>query len=206
MNRLSWLRTSHHFLNAVVVLPTTRWLLFESGQPLVISTPDAPSKIAPIFLTTHDVQPFIGDAPYFGQAQRPGETVSEDGTGEHSPTKAARHHHPPIVFLGLHEVQANGTTALPSSDFTDPELAIKKLEGTLYFAMDVADLEFTPEHLQEILNGTAPGREGRTFSWSEPRALMSGLDTFTAAVFASARSLTDWNYRNKVRFVSPACA
>jgi len=34
-------------------------------------------------------------------------------------------------------------------------------------------------------------------NWSEPRALMSILDAFTAAIFALARSLVDWNQRNK---------
>jgi len=63
--------------------------------------------------------------------------------------------------------------------------------------MDVADADLTAEQLQKILNETIPGQEGKVLAWSEPRALMTNLDTFTAAVFASARSLVDWNLRNK---------
>ncbi|KAF9022282.1 hypothetical protein BDZ89DRAFT_1070810 [Hymenopellis radicata] len=35
LNGLSWLRPSHDFLNALVALPQTRWILFNNGAPLV---------------------------------------------------------------------------------------------------------------------------------------------------------------------------
>ena len=67
--------------------------------------------------------------------------------------------------------------------------------------MDIADIGYTPERLQEILKKTAPGQLGEVLDWSEPRASMLNLDIVTAAIFASARSMVDWNRRNKVRHV-----
>ncbi|KAH9484377.1 NAD-capped RNA hydrolase [Psilocybe cubensis] len=199
LNRLSWLRTSHSFLNAVITVPSTKWLLFKAGEPLVASS--GSSKPYPIYLSTADVKSFLGPEPYFGQAEKPGELVIEkdgDEHSRHSPTEAARHLGPPVVFLGVHEPQTeDSTSALPSSEFKDPQEAIKRLEGTPYFAFDIADLEYPPENLQEILDATSIAAEGKSLSWSEPRALMSVMDPITAAIFASARSLVDWNQRNK---------
>jgi NAD+ diphosphatase len=167
---------------------------------------DISTNPSPIYLSTNDVKPFLGPAPYFGQGKEPGELVndSEKDNGEdthdnQSPTDSARHRGIPVVFLGLHEPQSSGSSAaLPTSEFSDPEDAINKLDGTPYFAMDVANMDYTPERLQEILEETTPRREGKVLDWSEPWASMFNLDIFTAAVFASARSQVDWNRRNKV--------
>lgn len=205
LNRLSWLRTSQAFLNAIVALPSTKWLLFNAGQPLTSSDGGKP---APIFLSLDDVVPLLGPAPYFGQGQTEGSLIPDKDTSEehlhaqHSPMKGARHLGAPVVFLGLFEKRAeDSTAALPTSEFTNPEEALKKLEGTPYFSLDVMDLEFTPEQMQAILDGTTPGREGKQLAWAEPRALMSSLDGTMAAIFANARSMTDWNQRNKVVLV-----
>lgn len=170
------------------------------------SSPDI-STPSPIYLTTNDVKPFLGPVPYFGQGKEPGDLVNEKDHGEathkhYSPTESARHLGIPVIFLGVHEPQLNeSSAALPTSEFSDPEDAINKLDRTPYFAMDVADMNYTPEQLQEILKETAPGQEGKVLDWSEPLASMLNLDIFTAAVFASARSAVDWNRRNKVRHV-----
>ena len=37
----------------------------------------------------------------------------------------------------------------------------------------------------------------RKLSWAEPRALMAGMDIFEGGVYAEARSMVDWNSRNK---------
>ncbi|KAF8911552.1 NAD+ diphosphatase [Gymnopilus junonius] len=203
LNRLSWLRPSQAFLNAVVRLPSSRWLLFNSGQPLAASNKACLTRPAPVYLTTADVKPFLGPEPYFGQGKEPGELLvekegEEDGHDRHSPTESVRHIGPRVVFLGLHERQSNdSTSALPSSEFKDPEEAVKKLDGTLYFSVDVSDLNYTTDQLQDVLKETIPGKEGQVLDWVEPRALMSNLDGMTAAIFAEARSLTDWNVRNK---------
>jgi hypothetical protein len=41
LNRLSWLRSSHVFLNALFFSPATRWIVFNGGQPLVASGPSS---------------------------------------------------------------------------------------------------------------------------------------------------------------------
>jgi len=207
LNRLSWLRPSQAFLNAIAAVPTTRWILFNGGQPLMVSGDDKSAKPTPVYLTTEDVKPFLGSEPIFGQGKEPGELVVEKQAGDdhpqHSPTEAARHRGVRAVFLGLHESSA-GTenSALPSSELSDPEAAVKKLEGTPYFSADVSELGLAPTEVQTILNASAPSREGKILSWSEPRTLMSTLDGFSAGVFASARSMVDWNVRNKF---CPAC-
>ena len=206
LNRLSWLRSSQSFLNAIIAVPNTRWILFNAGQPLMTSSDDRLANLSLIYLTTNDVKPFLGPVPYFGQGKEPGDLINEkdhsEDTHKHSPTESARHRGIPVVFLGVHESQSSGSNAaLPTSEFSDPEDAINKLDGTPYFAMDVADMDYTSERLQEILKETTPGQEGKVLDWSEPRASMLNLDVFTAAVFASARSLVDWNLRNKVRHV-----
>jgi NAD+ diphosphatase len=171
------------------------------------SSDDKSTKPAPIYLTTNDVKPFLGPAPYFGQGKEPGELVNEKDHGQvthhhYSPTESVRHRGIPVIFLGVHEPQSNGSNvALPTSEFSDPEDAVNNLDGTPFFAMDVADMDYTPEQLKEILKETIPGQEGKVLDWSEPRASMLDLDIFNAAVFASARSLVDWNMRNKVRHV-----
>ncbi|KAF5386214.1 hypothetical protein D9615_002316 [Tricholomella constricta] len=195
LNRLSWLRSSHPFLNAIIVSPKTQWLVFNSGQPLVLANTDLLHKQSLAFLNTKDVRPFLGPEPFFGQGKEEGELVVESPDVQHSPTEAARHRNPPVVFLGLQE--NSKTNALPSSEFVDPEAAIANLDGIPYFAMDVAELDLAPERLKEILDSTSPAQSGQVLSWSEPRVLMTGLDSFSGAVFAEARSLVDWNLRNK---------
>jgi len=172
----------------------------------MMSSDDSSTKLSPVYLTTPDVKQFLGPTPYFGQGKEPGELVVEKvgDSREHaqsSPTEAARHLGIPVVFLGLHETDAkDNNTALPISEFSDPEQGIKKLNGIPYFSLDVVDLDYTPERLERLLKETTPGREGKILNWSEPRALMSILDAFTAAIYALARSLVDWNQRNKVGF------
>lgn len=180
--------------------PATRWLLFDSGRPLVANSSDN-SDVKPTiaFLTTDDVKPLLGSSPFFGQGKEEGQLVVESSEVRHSTTEAARHRHAPVVFLGLDE--PSNSNALPSSDFVDPDTAIQNLGGTPYFSMDVSELDIEPEQLKAVLDGTSQGQAGQTLSWSEPRALMTGLDRFHGAIFAEARSLVDWNLRNKVSLV-----
>jgi NAD+ diphosphatase len=197
LNRLSWLRPSPTFLNVIIASPATRWLLFKSGQPLVAADISEPSKQVLVYLTTNDVKPLLGPEPFFGQGQAEGQLFTHYNDAEKALTEAIRHRNGRVVFLGLHEPPSTAT-AIPSADFVDTN-AIENLEGTPFFSMDVADLGLSPERLSEILEASSQSQDGQTLSWSEPRVLMSGLDAFSGAVFAEARSLVDWNQRNKVR-------
>jgi NAD+ diphosphatase len=108
-----------------------------------------------------------------------------------------RHIGAPIVFLGLHEPPAS-TNALPSSDFKDAATAVAKLEGTPYFSLDVSELSWEEDKLNDVLKDIGTVKGAATTSWSDPRAVMSTLDTFNAAIYGEARSMLDWHQRNKV--------
>lgn len=201
LNRLSWLRPSQAFLNAVVASPATRWIVFKTGMPLLAKDPNA-EKSTFALLTTNDVKPLLGPEPYFGQGQHPGElsTVQE----ETRVLEAARLHGPRVVFLGVEERDPATASALPSSDFQEPEVAVANIDGTPYFSVDVADLE--EDKIDEVVQSSELVKSGVKLAFTEPRAAMGALDAFFAAVFASARSMVDWNDRNKVCCPSIASA
>jgi NAD+ diphosphatase len=165
-----------------------------------VTPPDDPTKRSLVYLTTNEVKPLLGSKPFFGQGKDKGQLVIEPSDVPHSPTEAARHHDTPVVFLGIQE-HPSQSSALPSSDFADADAAISNIEGIPYFSMDVADLELTPEKLKDILSSTSQAKNG-ILDWSEPRVVMSSLDSFSGGLFAEARSLVDWNQRNKVNFTS----
>jgi NAD+ diphosphatase len=186
LNRLSWLRSSAPFLNAAVDSPTTRWILFNAGQPLIVTSSKTIAQ-----LPTEHVRLLLGASPYFGQGQHEGELVPAD-SDDHV-LEAARHRGAPLVFLGLHEPQedgGHGSGALPTSEFTDADKAVSNIKGTLYFSLEVSELP------QADVENVVASQEGLAFT--EPRAAAATLDPFAAAVFAEARSMVDWNTRNKV--------
>lgn len=55
--------------------------------------------------------------------------------------------------------------------------------------------------VDQVLRDNVSVREaqGTEMRFTEPRAAMGSLDVFEAAVFAEARTIVDWNARNKVR-------
>ncbi|KAI0745299.1 NUDIX hydrolase domain-like protein [Earliella scabrosa] len=202
LNRLAWLRTSQPFLNAIVHAPATRWLVFRDGQPLVQSAPEThanPFKQTLARLTTRDVRPLLGPEPFFHQGQHDGEHAPDDA----KELEAARLRGAPIVFLGLHESETTFAAALPSSDFSakaDLQTLISNIQGSAYFSLDVTDVNAT--ELDNVLQSSVAASEGHRLAFSEPRAVMSTVDAFEAALFAEARSMIDWNTRNKF---CPAC-
>jgi NAD+ diphosphatase len=194
LNRLSWLRTSHSFLNAVILSPATRWILFDAGQPLIISD-HLTHKRSLAQLTTDDVRPFLGPEPFFGQPKEVnGSTIS---SVDHPSVEAVRHRGPPIIFLGLHENNSDTANALPSSEFTDAQAAVANIEGTPFFSLDVSQVEGVD--VNEILKAAKLATKGDTLSFVAPIAAMSCLDETTGGIYAEARSMVDWNLRNKVR-------
>jgi NAD+ diphosphatase len=139
----------------------------------------------------------LGSEPFFGQ----GKDERENAPTAVSVLEAGRHRGVVIVFLGLQEPRSGSTTnALPSSDFTDPKSAVANLNGTPFFSVDVANLE--EDKVNEVLKNSSLARNGETLIFSEPRAVVNDLDEFNAAIFAEARSMVDWNQRNKF---CPAC-
>jgi NAD+ diphosphatase len=197
LNRLSWLRPSHTFLNAVIKSPETRWILFNAGDPLTIV--DSQSKdYRLVYLATSDVLPLLGPAPFFGQGEREGNL--KDHTAS-SPSESARLHGVPIVFLGLHENDSATATPLLSSDFNDPDSTTQNFKGTPYFALDVAELESA--EVDNVLKNSTAGVDaklgGMRLDWTNSiPSILGYLDHSTAGIFAQARIMVDWNRRNKV--------
>ncbi|KIY44771.1 hypothetical protein FISHEDRAFT_50724, partial [Fistulina hepatica ATCC 64428] len=201
LNRVSWLRSSQIFLNAAVDSPATRWVLFNAGRPLVVPNVTS-SGLALAYLSTREVSPLLGTKPYFGQGTSLASALQPTHVSPH--TEAIRHlpGAAPLVFLGIHESKA-ASSALPSSDFVDPEQAIANIAGEPFFAMDVAALDMQEEEVTRVLGATDIAQNGPGApTWADPRTLMASIDPVAAAIFAEARSVCDWNLNNKF---CPAC-
>ncbi len=200
LNRLSWLRSSTPFLNAVLASKETKWILFQNGQPLV-SVQGAVKERSLTKLSTTDIKHFLGPDPIFGQGKELGQTFEDEVTPP--VLEASRIHGPAIVFLGLHEPEGvEVKSALPSSEFsakTDPKLAAANIQGIPYFALDVSDAD--EDGINTLLSqNSVSNQERSTYEFAEPRGASGSLNMFEAAVFAEARSMIDWNTRNKVKF------
>ena len=170
--------------------------------------------------------PLLGPAPYFAQGQTPGSTLpaelittSHNGAGKF--LEAARLHGPGVVFLGTFEdpssasnVNVNSSSGgevgalglaenLPSNanDVSNHPTTAEEVRGDPYFALDVTSLpEVALSNLllpQEAGNGEVG--EGTKREWGDARAAGLALSPTDAAIFSVARSMTDWNGRNKVR-------
>jgi NAD+ diphosphatase len=139
--------------------------------------------------------PLLGPEPYLGQGENDGDIAPH---GEPA-LEVTRLRGPKIVFLGLEEPR--GTTAiLPSSDFSAkkeaPELVAQRITGMPYFSLDVSDVESSA--LDIVLRSNQLVKDGGQVRFSEARAAVNSMNWFDAAVFAQARSMVDWNSRNKV--------
>jgi NAD+ diphosphatase len=179
------LRTSSVFINTLLASTSTRWVAFHDGKPLIASRATE-SRLA--LLTTDEVEHFLGPKPYFGQGPSEGAIAAVD-----LPIlEAARFRGAPIVFLGLSEPQPNDY-----SPAIQPEELAKALIGTPFFSIDISEAGQT--ELDRLVQTSAPATDGYNLSFAEPRGAMRGMGEFDAGVFAEARSMVDWNFRNKVR-------
>ncbi|KAH9932440.1 NUDIX hydrolase domain-like protein [Fomitopsis serialis] len=201
LNRLSWLRQQQSFLNNLVPLPETQWLVFHDGRPLV-STERGSKAPALARLSTADVRSLLGPEPFFGQGQTVG---GQAAASDVVALEGARLRGPPIVFLGLQEPPSSERRALPSSEFiakgesglTD---VFANIEGSAYFSLNVTDID---QHtLDAALQNSAAGKRGAQLAFVDPRSAMGALDYTSANIFAMARSMHDWNSRNKY---CPSC-
>lgn len=118
----------------------------------------------------HEVKPLIGDDPY---AQSEEEIISN----YHSKATI-----PQLLFLGIDESQTSGLT-------------YSIYRGAPYFALDV-----TPKgSVATAANDLITSLESRGLTFIEGR-MQTSLPAPTAAIYAQARALLDWNARN------PFCA
>ena len=138
-------------------------------------------------LTTDEVEHFLGPKPYFGQGPSEGAIAPVD-----LPIlEAARFRGAPIVFLGLSELQLNDY-----SPTVHPDELAKALVGTPFFSIDISEASQT--ELDRLVQTSAAATDGVDLSFAEPRGAIRNMGEFDAGVFAEARSMVDWNFRNKV--------
>ncbi|KAI0318879.1 NUDIX hydrolase domain-like protein [Amylostereum chailletii] len=186
LNRLSWLRTSPGFINTLLVSPTARWTPFQAGNPLSAVRTMKDTNLA--YLSTADVKPLLGSAPYVGQGETDGESAARGA----SVLESARFRGSPLVFLGLEETAPNDFTPANSAD---PEAAALAVQGKPYFSIDVTDADQST--VRALIQAGSKANPNAEVAFAEPRGVTQGFSAFDAAVFAMARSVVDWNERNK---------
>jgi NAD+ diphosphatase len=130
-----------------------------------------------------------GEDRLFGQPKESNEAVV-DGITEPKVLQAARLRGPRIVFLGVKEKE--GVQALPTGNFKSAQ----DLPGSPFFALDVTNVEEGP--LSQALKLASEDNSRTAFEFSEPRTASVSFSPFDASLFALARSMIDWNARNKV--------
>ncbi|KAG8985223.1 NADH pyrophosphatase [Tulasnella sp. JGI-2019a] len=194
LNRLSWLRESSAFLNAAAETPRSKWLLFKNGEPLVVKTPsNALHSLA--YLSFGQIRELLGDdAKLFGQGQSKEAGPASTPIGadvntlpQEKALQGARLRGPVIIFLGVEEDE--GVKALPTSAFKSAD----DLTGTPYFGLDVSKVEVS--RVDEALKVAAATTS--EFVFMEPRSASNAFTHFDAPIFSMARSMIDWNGRNR---------
>lgn len=188
LNRVSFLRTNSKFLSAAFIHPTTSFILLKELAPLAKD----PTKLH--YAALSDIKSLTGSDPY---------TKAEDDLiAEYNSTITI----PQLVFLGLDERNKEGLEwsiykGAPcfALDVT-PKGSITHEANGVIAEMEKQGLQFVQGRLHMHL----PAPEGAFLSFHiPPLALLSVTSVFpchTAAIFAQARSLIDWNARN------PFCA
>jgi NAD+ diphosphatase len=140
-------------------------------------------------LPTAAVQALLGPEPLFGQG-RDADTSAPPDTHV---LESVRLRGVPLVFLGLHESAPNDFPPVGG----DPAEAARALKGAPYFSVDVSDAD--EEAMQGLVRAAEEVHAGAKVSFAEARAATRGMSAFDAGVFAEARSMIDWNARNRVR-------
>ncbi|GAA6012636.1 hypothetical protein JCM11491_005463 [Sporobolomyces phaffii] len=207
LNRLSYLRSSPAFLASALRSPKAQFIVLDSLQPLCEKEHGATRRF--VRLEWNQVQQYIGDADHVFAAVdgkddaqvaklavigQPGDKTVGDLS--HEDARSYFLNKPALVFLGVDERSApESSKSLPLSKPTDTStLETHSPHGVPYWAFDVSKLkEFKAQLLDE--------KEGREFV--ELRAGSQVIPNDEASIGAEARSLVDWNTRNKF---CPGCS
>lgn len=208
LNRVGWLRSSPPFLNNAARSPNTKWFVFKNGDPLVVGFNDAhynPDKndrdlrVKPALLSTRGlVQKVLAlDAEsesgiLFGQVEgkieeqkvvREGEGA---GGGSFADIATARLSGPVVVFLGVLEDEKGSPVGGQGT-----ENLAEGVRGIAYFALDAGS---EADMFDKI---SLEGESGAAV-FAPARLAASKFSKADAAIFSEARSMLDWNTRNKV--------
>ncbi|KAK1756130.1 NUDIX hydrolase domain-like protein [Echria macrotheca] len=171
LNRLSFLRTDHAFLQSAFSHPSAAFLLMNNLSPLVGTDS---SNLA--FVPTADVLPLTGPEPFV----KTEEELIRDFNSEET--------HPVILFLGVDE-----KNRLPSHNVGVPEeFVYKNYKGSPYFAIDITPRGSFAAAANALI--AAVQERGYSFHDNSPRHM--GLHAGQAATYGQARALMDWNARN----------
>ena len=144
------------------------------------------------FLSTDDVRVFLGSEPFFGQ----GQAITEIAPADVPALEAARHRGPPIVFLGLNP-ELEDASVLTSSISKGDLLALVDFKGSAFFSIDVS--AFDPNLIGDALKDSKV-MAGEKLDFIEAIYALEYLDTFSAGLFATARTMVHWNRYNKASF------
>ncbi|KAK6352584.1 NADH pyrophosphatase [Orbilia blumenaviensis] len=171
LNRLAFLRTNHTYLSTALQHPSTRFILLNNLDPLA----STPSTLA--FLSYSDISDLIAN-PYATSEQQLLQTFTSTVD------------HPVLIFLGIDE------SAAPEHSIPTPD---NKYTGQAYFSLDVTpypskSYASTATSLLLTIKSSYPTHEFKTARKD------LNLGNEHAAIYASARSLTNWNV------TAPYCA
>lgn len=151
LNRLSFLRTDHAFLQSAFAHPSASFLLMNDLAPLVQANDAA--QLA--FVSNADVVPLTGPEPFVKTEE---ELIRDFNSSET---------HPVILFLGIDDKKQFPThTPGIQQDYT-----YKTYHGTPYFAVDV-----TPRgSLAEAAKALIASVKERGFAWHDSSPRHMGL-------------------------------
>ncbi|KPV78091.1 uncharacterized protein RHOBADRAFT_50603 [Rhodotorula graminis WP1] len=209
LNRLSYLRSSASFLSSALDSPKARFLALDNLSPLSRTASDGVRHLE--YLAFADVRDYIGDpklvfhgidgkndadVPKLALLGLEGKKLAKSTVGDLTPDEK-RHYflnQCSLVFLGVDERSApESAKSLPLSKPDDNStLETHSPYGVPYWAVDVSSFGDLKSSAQ---------KDGAKFM-----ELRSGAQTMPneeASIAAEARSLIDWNTRNKF---CPACA
>ena len=129
----------------------------------------------------------VDQSKVFGQVHVPPDQRKGRHGGEFADIMTARVTSAPVVvFLGVLESSSNSVN--------QPEVQVGDgIKGVPYFALDVAG---TGKE-REVLDLKLHGYDG-DMMWGFARLASAGFTKGEAAIFGEARSMLDWNARNKV--------
>ncbi|GAA5823467.1 hypothetical protein JCM10212_007164 [Sporobolomyces blumeae] len=215
LNRLSYLRSSPAFLTSALRSPKSTFLVLDRLQPLCTPLDPTSNRREFVRVSWDVVRPYVGDpdkafvgvdgkndardVPHLdvvGPMRRPDRDETTVGDLDAGETRRYFLEKPALVFLGVDERSAPAAAkSLPVSKPTDGStLESHSPHGTPYWALDISNL---PE-LKARLEDEDPARE-----FVELRAGAKEIENHEASIGAEARSLIDWNTRNKF---CPGCA
>ncbi|ORY80302.1 NUDIX hydrolase domain-like protein [Leucosporidium creatinivorum] len=213
LNRLSYLRSSAAFLASALESNKSRFVVYDSLNPLVAAPlPDGTKKL--LLLKWDDLKQYIVGAE--GNAQElfkgvdgkeevelgrvPSFIKPEGGKSIAELTAAERRHVfinlPPLVFLGVDERSAPASAkSLPLSKPDEHStLESHSPYGVPYWSFDVTALSELKEKLL---------KENQGAEFADMRAGMQTIPNEEASIGAEGRALVDWNKRN---LFCPACS